>query len=444
MCRSRIASDENKTVSTACIQSVPFCEDSPASDIGELIRHIRRCDDVNRYVYRGQCREYPRPLLPSVYRAYPRTSMVYGPESSEFQHSERKTGQLYIGLEPIARWFGSPDPVSKLSPSKEDRQLIVQALESLVFSPRQDAIMTSGQLSVHLEQTLGHEDYARVQRYERYVAAAIDAFHRNLIRDIVFGLPLGPLLGSAVAQQYGFSAQVLDVTTSPEVAAFFATHQSPRYDSIVQSEELGVIYCFEKPEVHISDRRQVLDARWRDHLSGLCLADLVAEFEDSNPDFAHAVDIYREYALDALETGDPQIEYLAFPKGWLEYSRIGRQGAAILIPDEIRKPYAVPPKPFSDAGFAGLEERLPQVLAVEDLCSRRGTAILYFRHGGRHSVQTELTREFLWPSDSDFFLFVTKALLFLGPDVGHTFMGTGYPHTRLPRRPDLVDSGYVH
>lgn len=274
------------------------------------------------------------------------------------------------------------------------------------------------------------------------ISSAVDSFHRSYIRDVVFCVPLGFILSMSVGQQYGFSSEFLDVTTSPEIAGFFATHPSKRYNEIECSNELGVIYCFPKPELNLRTKTDVMSIRSSNAPPGVDIRSIVAPFEMRDPDFGRAIEVYVQYALDALETSDPQWEYLALPKNWLDYSRIGRQYAGVLIPYEIRKPYESQPKPFTKEGFVGLSRKLPEILAVEDLLSRPGVRAYCFKHTDVALNKRNLKREYLWPSDSDFFLMVTKSLLMLGPDIGRIYYGTGYPYTHVPKRPDLVDAGY--
>jgi hypothetical protein len=56
----------------------------------------------------------------------------------------------------------------------------------------------------------------------------------------------GPSVGNILAQQYGLNSEALDVTTSIDVAAFFATRTYPAYDHFPGSDAAGdgVIYRF--------------------------------------------------------------------------------------------------------------------------------------------------------------------------------------------------------
>lgn len=56
----------------------------------------------------------------------------------------------------------------------------------------------------------------------------------------------GKSLGNLLAQQYGLSSESVDVTESPEIAAFFATRRWPTYEHVSDAKEPGVIYRFRK------------------------------------------------------------------------------------------------------------------------------------------------------------------------------------------------------
>ena len=81
--------------------------------------------------------------------------------------------------------------------------------------------------------------------------------------------------------------------------------------------------------------------------------------------------------------------------------------------------------------------------AIEDLASRSQVEKYYFKHSSSAAENLGISREYLWPRDADFFLMVTKSLLFSAANIGTLYPNTGYFLTRIPNRPDLVDSGYA-
>lgn len=59
---------------------------------------------------------------------------------------------------------------------------------------------------------------------------------------------LGAGIGHVFAQQYGFGSDVIDVSSSPRIAAFFATRLWPTCSHIADAPGPGVIYRWRKPE----------------------------------------------------------------------------------------------------------------------------------------------------------------------------------------------------
>jgi len=54
--------------------------------------------DRPKYVYRGQTREYPPPLLPSAYRGKRTTGATYDSKSREYALCMRKVGRRFVGI----------------------------------------------------------------------------------------------------------------------------------------------------------------------------------------------------------------------------------------------------------------------------------------------------------------------------------------------------------
>ena len=54
----------------------------------------------------------------------------------------------------------------------------------------------------------------------------------------------GRAIGNVVAQQYGLSSDIIDVTSDLRVAAFFGTRTYPRYEHLGTAGEPGVVYRF--------------------------------------------------------------------------------------------------------------------------------------------------------------------------------------------------------
>src|ERR1035441_4845153 len=69
---------------------------SAATSVNELVRYLKATDD-GTYLYRGQIRDYPGPLLPSAYRNYVHTHPVYDLTSPEIKFRMRGVGRRFVG-----------------------------------------------------------------------------------------------------------------------------------------------------------------------------------------------------------------------------------------------------------------------------------------------------------------------------------------------------------
>jgi len=412
----------------------------PAKSIFDLMDYLTRHDDAGHFLYRGQAREYPGPLLPSLYRKYDPTGRTYGAHDPEYEHSLRKSGRCFAGLNPLSGWFSTPTAQRLYASSEPITSPLRQAFRMLP-DPQCDAAAVSGRMCEFLSGRLSIDEQPNLELLAGFLQEIADAHHRRYIRDVVFSLPLGILLGTSVAQQYGFSSGYLDVTTSIPVAAFFATHRAKVYRPIAESDAPGIIYRFPRNGKTHWSKHTAMSTRYESFPESIVIEEIVAAFERTDHDYSEALRRYTQYALDAIETGDPLWdEYFSLPKSWLKYSRFGRQGAAVLVPDRIVKPRIENPEPMA---FRHSDLIVAELFAVEDLSSRPGIDKYYFAHSSSAAAELGLHREELWPRDADFFLMVTKSLLMLGADVGTLYPSTGYFLSRIPNRPDLVDSGYM-
>jgi hypothetical protein len=65
----------------------------------------------------------------------------------------------------------------------------------------------------------------------------------------------GPFTGNLLCQQYAVHSEILDITSDPKVACFFATRKWPGCVHIAQSADLGVVYRWEIPEESIDNAK---------------------------------------------------------------------------------------------------------------------------------------------------------------------------------------------
>src|ERR1019366_8289141 len=108
-------------------------------------------------------------------------------------------------------------------------------------------------------------------------------------------------------------------------------------------------------------------------------------------------------------TEDHLLGQLRLPRESVALSRVGRQQAAVIIPDLIyKKEPALVPRvdPLSTRVIASDRVVLQ---AVEDISQRDGTDKFYFLHSFRHF--SSLTPQFLWPNAGDPLLPILACLI---------------------------------
>ncbi len=415
-----------------------FTCNEPAANIHSVVKYLRDRHAADLYLYRGQTREYPGPLLPSLYRPYS-TGLRYQESDLESNHSLRRSGHLFVALDPDKGWFGpAMDKASKIG----DERLLMDALYTLQVDQNNDVIVASGALRNFLVEHFPDQDARMIDLLTDHLTEVTNSHHRRYIRDVVLPGLLGQLLGGIIAQQYGFFSGYIDVTTSLDVVAFFATHSGPEYKPTTQIVNPGILYCFPKDSVSQQyTKQQAMLMRPSSYPSYVVFEDIVKPFCSNNPDYVSSIKKYVEYAIMVLLDGGPGPEDLKLPLRSLQYSRLGRQCAAVLIPDRIVEPHYETPEPvyYDRHGWHPARR-----FAVEDLASRPGVEKYYFKHSDEDAEEGMLTREYLWPRNSDFFCMVVYSLLMLGIDLGGAFPATGYFQTHVPRRSDLVDAGYIN
>lgn len=269
-------------------------------------------------------------------------------------------------------------------------------------------------------------DFERAMYRERfgYWKHVIDHDHRAQIRDMVFMRPFGYLLGQGLAQQYGFSSEMLDVTSDPLVAAFFATHDMPDFKR-TEPEGIGVIYRFPRKQQTLAP----LDLgayNFYSCPSVLDFEDLLARFRvlEESEELRREVETFLVTSFHNNRTWRRWEAFRVSP-GMLAATRVARQAAALIVPDQIyveRKTEVAP------------TQKVRVLMAVEDCAARERTNLFYFRHAGEASVLGNVTREYLWPNEEDvFFEMVGNVLL------TSVVLDTGQI---LPSRIDLLDPGY--
>lgn len=238
----------------------------------------------------------------------------------------------------------------------------------------------------------------------------------------------GKSLGNVIAQQYGINSECLDVTSDPHVAAFFATHLWPEYNTVVNSSELGIIYrihCMGDDddsmiqhagiELMLSSHYLLEDSEPIPLLfSSARYQHTDKEFDELNEKYNFVVrkTISRPVLINNLKLKDIVYTYYndKYPEIDIESlydaTRINKQKAGFFIPSfgfdsyvpsklEVKNIYNI--KAYSPSFVIQKEKVL-----IEDILAYPKIEKYYFYHD--KDVESTYTREDLWPSrDKDYF-----------------------------------------
>lgn len=299
----------------------------PMQTLGQVLEKLKREDDGS-YVYRGQVREYPGPLVPAAYRPFVRKSQRFAID-----------GQLPTTLRRV-------EGVKLI-----ERQLV-------------------GSYADH-ESSL---DYQRRQ-----------------VRTLIRGF-LGYALTEVLCQQAGLCSESLDVTTSPEIAAFFACYQWDQRQNgetgyfrfLPKSpEDYGIIYRWkvEKPALSLTALKS-----WSytycppllDSCKILNLFEKCATLTES----IRSIETYRnafrgEFGFLVPDRQNRPMELLRLPYS-IHTSRIVKQRAMLLVPDALENRLFweryFPDFPRPEHGFW---DSWPM---IEDFSRSRGVELFRFIH----------------------------------------------------------------
>ncbi|MEW6580943.1 MAG: hypothetical protein AB1435_17355 [Chloroflexota bacterium] len=442
----------------------------PAENIGVLLDYLGAAENASsRYVYRGQVKEWDAALLPSIYRRFLGLDKTYTRASSEFAHSLRRCGHAFIEVKPDSG-------IQKIildHPHLPITAQEYQALMRLIRDPEFALLISTSGYQHALEQRIVPQTLPYVLGRLSLWRAIIDEMHRAMIRQIGFLQPFGYMLGMTLAQQYGFASELLDLTADLRVAAFFATHDHPTYlfegpDAIRQKHGTGTGVIYRLPSAEGNVRYERIDSyNYYTTPDQLHLKDLCMRFEDkSSPEMreslweglddngrmamANATIVlphffsYHEFMeqnasrdLSTVEKIDQFLHLYYFggnvryfrlldmPPGSFAASRLGRQSAVMIVPDELR----IEQRDESDT--------YAQFQALEDVKTRDGFQRFYFRHTAQPPDVSPIDREYLWPREGD--IFQTLISRVLQP----TTEAYGWGEDWLPKRLDLVAGGYV-
>jgi tetratricopeptide (TPR) repeat protein len=416
----------------------PFSSsDRAASNIGILRDFLKGNDSKQYFVYRGQTREYDAPIFPSSFR-----NVITGKDdieclttSSELYetHNLRKCGKVFYG-EYNKCFLKYSNPVQNIQDViscngiNETLFSNIQAVYKKVLeSP--ECLMTQQYSEKYiswqnaLQKTLSKEEFKIYSKYKKDWDIRIDNSHKRLYRTRIFIRLFKYILGTTIAQQYGFSSEGLDATTNIDVACFFATHKSEDFKTC-QKEGVGIIYRIPYKPNNIYGE-SLNNYNYYNCPSIIDLQDVYYRFEKKGLALKDSLDCFKCYFGGAFIEGFQDIDLLFFPEGFFEKSRLSRQGAVIIFPDEIREDESK-----RNPGVDGIY--FPKYRYIEDISKREGVEKFYFKHNGSWpNDMLNINREYLWPRD-DFLL-----------NIIYDINAAMYPlKSALPQRFDLIDCGY--
>jgi tetratricopeptide (TPR) repeat protein len=406
--------------------------DTAARNIEELYNYLAEEDSGSSYVYRGQTREYPGPLLPSMYRSHlGLNDQRVTCDDPIYQYSLRKCGKVFYG-EYNTKFLSSLQHVYDGVPSNELKtaDAVYKSALKHPFAVRSQFERLSKShhpitWDAALRTVLSPAEIAVYERYQDQWKPYLDNYHRRMIRMFGFSKPFGYLLGTTLAQQYGLSSAGLDATRSPAIAAFFAAHCSD-YKKL-EADGTGIIYRFPYTPNDIRDR-SLNDYTYYTLPSIIDLKDVLDRFEHPGLPHENMRDIFETYYgavhIERLKDHD----LFMVPEGALASSRVNQQQAVIILPDELRRD-----RSDIKPGVDGIT--LPEFQFIEDIASRDGVEKFYFHHTGTFPSSLAITREQLWPRNDPFLEIIVSIMTAFYPIMafgGHV----------VPQRLDLIDGGY--
>jgi len=227
----------------------------------------------------------------------------------------------------------------------------------------------------------------RLPLWERVVTAQ----HKGLLRLNGANQFFGFRVGQTLAQHYIESSEFLDATRSPTIAAFFANYAAPEvvrqqhglhHDA---STEIGIIYRFFAPAANDTPLQF-------DYYSAPGYIDAVAVAETlvtSRPDSQTTWSPDDFIFLYKMTGGHRDWKLLALPSGSIPDTRIGRQEAAFLVPDEVHDESRDPHTGHQHVRYQ----------AIEDLSARDGVNLFYFLRRRTGLGDARVSESYLWPSD---------------------------------------------
>ena len=414
--------------------SNPFCSpERAAENIEVLYDFLQNKDQYGSYVYRGQTKEYPMPLLPSAFRDIldPKYGIEYKDTSSpEYEKFNlRGCGIFFVGeynkcfkpySYPIKHLEIAGRPKNELETAYKIYKTILDNFDILLAQQNSQSYVPWRNA---IQRVLSKGDFEVFQSNEDQWMQLINNYHKRLYRTGSYFQLFGYALGTTFAQQYGLSSEGLDATKSIDVACFFATHNSHDFQT-VQSDGIGIIYRFPyEPSDIVSSHLNKYN--YNNMPSIVDLQDIMYRFEKPGLNKEDSIKCFEYYFGTVFTKAFNDLDLLFLPEGFFETTRLSEQKAVIIFPDEIRENL-----PDRETGIDGMV--YPKYRYIEDLSTREGVEKFYFRHNGTLPKEVKsIRREDLWPRDDDLLQFVVSIMV------------ARYPlSSSKPQRLDLIDGGY--
>lgn len=405
----------------------------PADTIHDLIRYLKT-EDRGQYVYRGQIKEYDAPLVPSRYRKY----LSYSDNKvsrfdPQYGHSVKKIGAKYYG-----------DYVAKFESLKNDffrgfsenkRRALEYIYQKALHSPTLLLKQQTNRIAYGffesrfdlIRSSLTREEFQIFCLYKDKWIQQIDEYDKRIIRNFGFYKPFGYLLGTALAQQFGFSSDGLDATKDIKVACFFATNSYSSGYKTVEHDGVGIVYRFPFEQVY-GERESKQDYDYYSRHSIIDIDDIFANLAYNSECIGSFFDSFAKfYSQVMMDKSSPGVDELKPPRDSYNESRIYRQKAVIILPDEIRED-------DKESEFSIIKSHLPKYQYIEDISVRNKVKKFYFRHTKNNKI--DLNREDLWPREDPFLFLVVWIISAI---CQRTF---SMDHHVILHRLDLIDGGY--
>ncbi len=344
-------------------------KERPFESAQELLSFLES-SQPEKYVFRGQCMEYDTPLLPSAYRKY------FRPVKFPVHFGSPFVGVTHLDVEIVEKQRKDISDYSKDLRQPEEAKTI-----------RGDGITG---WDVLLSPPQSFSEHINKVPYER----AIECRAMGQICVPTLLSLFGQKLGMILAQQYGLTSALLDATTDPKVALFFATREFPFYWPVSHMNDLGVIYRWPRDAAMVGeDTLKPLERKDFESVSSSfrCFVEQSDGLETWQDDASMIMDDKVSVKLlHIVVSGEERtLDALAFPEGTFERSRLGRQHGAFLTP--LRKLVEL---------NAVDEQRYPKKVRLEaigDLLKTHQGEAFYFQHSEEPLDLGAIDKFYLWP-----------------------------------------------